>query len=225
MKKIFLSVFLILLFNLCVSGYASDSKKNYLKGKFYESVKGNFLVATEQMRDPRFEKKVIVMLENDETGAWGLVINKPLGSVPLGSLISKSEFTDNKKKELYDVKIPVFWGGPVNENRILVLHSQEYKNKTTKNFKNVSISSGYKTLFEIADNRGPKKNLVILGISSWEGGQLEGEMERAGWTLSEINTDLIFETDNAAKWLNAINNSLCCFVGAWFDCTIYISCI
>ena len=133
MKKIFLSVFLILLFNLCVSGYASDSKKNYLKGKFYESVKGNFLVATEQMRDPRFEKKVIVMLENDETGAWGLVINKPLGSVPLGSLISKSEFTDNKKKELYDVKIPVFWGGPVNENRILVLHSQEYKNKTTKN--------------------------------------------------------------------------------------------
>jgi len=151
MKKIFLSVFLILLFNLCVSGYASDSKKNYLKGKFYESVKGNFLVATEQMRDPRFEKKVIVMLENDETGAWGLVINKPLGSVPLGSLISKSEFTDNKKKELYDVKIPVFWGGPVNENRILVLHSQEYKNKTTKNFKNVSISSGYKTLFEILD--------------------------------------------------------------------------
>ena len=207
MKKIFLSVFLILLFNLCDSGYASDSKKNYLKGKFYESVKGNFLVATEQMRDPRFEKKVIVMLENDETGAWGLVINKPLGSVPLGSLISKSEFTDNKKKELYDVKIPVFWGGPVNENRILVLHSQEYKNKTTKNFKNVSISSGYKTLFEIADNRGPKKNLVILGISSWGGGQLEGEMERAGWTLSEINTDLIFETDNAAKWLNAINNS------------------
>ena len=207
MKKIFLSVFLILLFNLCVSGYAADSKKNYLKGKFYESVKGNFLVATEQMRDPRFEKKVIVMLENDETGAWGLVINKPLGSVPLGSLISKSEFTDNKKKELYDVKIPVFWGGPVNENRILVLHSQEYKNKTTKNFKNVSISSGYKTLFEIADNRGPKKNLVILGISSWGGGQLEGEMERAGWTLSEINTDLIFETDNAAKWLNAINNS------------------
>ena len=102
MKKIFLSVFLILLFNLCFSGYASDSKKNYLKGKFYESVKGNFLVATEQMRDPRFEKKVIVMLENDETGAWGLVINKPLGSVPLGSLISKSEFTDNKKKELYD---------------------------------------------------------------------------------------------------------------------------
>ena len=70
-----------------------------------------------------------------------------------------------------------------------------------------NFSSGYKTLFDIADNRGPKKNLLILGISSWEGGQLEGEMERAGWTLSEINTDLIFETDNAAKWLNAINNS------------------
>ena len=52
-----------------------------------------------------------------------------------------------------------------------------------------------------------KKNLVILGYSGWGDGQLEGEMEREDWTLSEINIDLIFERDNAKKWLNAINNS------------------
>ena len=34
--------------------------------------------------------------------------------------------------------------------------------------------------------------------------QLEGEMEREGWSLSEINLDLIFEMDNTEKWLNAI---------------------
>ena len=77
----------------------------------------------------------------------------------------------------------------------------------TKNFKNLSISSDYKILFEIADKKGPKKSLVILGISSWGPGQLEGEMEIEEWVLSEINTDLIFGTGNANKWLKAINNS------------------
>ena len=159
------------------------------------------------MKDPRFKNTVIVMLDNDEKGAWGLVVNKPLASVPLSSLIYKSRNTTAKQKELFNVKIPVYWGGPVNENKILILHSQEYQNKTTKNFKNLSISSDYKILFEIADKKGPKKSLVILGISSWGPGQLEGEMEIDGWVLSEINTDLIFEMDNSKKWLNVINSS------------------
>ena len=93
------------------------------------------------------------------------------------------------------------------QNKILILHSQEYKNETTISYKDISISSGNNILFEIADKKGPTNSLVILGISSWFGDQLEGEMEREDWTLSETNTDLIFETDNNKKWLNAINNS------------------
>ena len=207
MKKLLRIVVLGLLFNFCISVQALDSPKNYLKGKFYSSVKNYFLVATKKMRDPRFKNTVIIMLENSEKGATGLVINKPLSSIPLSSLIYKSRDATNKQKELYNVKIPVYWGGPVNENKILILHSKEYKNETTINFKNISISSDYNILFEIADNKGPKKNLVIFGISSWGEGQLEGEMERDHWTLSEVNTDLIFETNNTKKWLIAIKNS------------------
>ena len=207
MKKLLGILVLGLLFNFYISVQALDSPKNYLKGKFYSSVKNYFLVATKKMTDPRFKNTVIIMLENDEKGAWGIVINKPLTSIPLGSLIYKSRDATNKQKELYNVKIPVYWGGPVNESKILILHSQEYKNETTINFKNISISSDYNILFEIADNKGPKKHLVIVGISSWGEGQLEGEMEKEGWTLSEINLNLIFEMDNAEKWLNAIKNS------------------
>jgi len=207
MKKFFPIFFLILVLNIYLPTNAGPWPKNYYKGKFYESVKDFFLVASKTMRDPRFKNTVIVMLDNDEAGAWGLVVNKPLASVPLGSLIHKSRNTTAKQKELFNVKIPVYWGGPVNENKILILHSQEYKNETTKKFKNLSISSDYKILFEIADKKGPKKSLVILGISSWGPGQLEGEMEVETWVLSEINADLIFEMNNAKKWLNAINSS------------------
>ena len=207
MKKFFPIFFLILFFNFYLPTNAGPWPKNYLKGKFYDSVKGFFLVANKTMRDPRFKNTVIIMLDNDEAGAWGLAVNKPLASVPLGSLIHKSRNTTAKEQKLFNIKIPIYWGGPVNENKILILHSQEYKNATTKNFKNLSISSDYKILFEIADKKGPKKSLVILGISSWGPGQLEGEMEIDEWVLSEINTDLIFEMDNSKKWLNAINSS------------------
>ncbi len=207
MKKFIKNLFLILFFNFYLPINATDISKNYYKGKLYESVKDFFLVASKTNRDPRFKNTVIIMLENSEKGAVGLVINKPLSSIPLSSLIYKSRDATNKQKELYNVKIPVYWGGPVNENKILILHSEEYKNETTINFKNISISSDYNILFEIADNKGPKKHLVILGISSWGEGQLEGEMLRDHWALSEVNTDLIFETNNTKKWLNAIKNS------------------
>jgi putative transcriptional regulator len=207
MNKFFFTFFLILVLNFYSPTNATDQLKNYYKGKFYDSVKDFFLVASKTNRDPRFKNTVIIMFDNEEEGSWGLIVNKPLALVPLGSLIHKSRNTTSKQKELYNVKIPVYWGGPVNENKILILHSQEYNNETTKNFKNLSISSDYKILFEIADKKGPKKSLIILGISSWGPGQLEGEMEIEEWVLSEINTDLIFEKDNSKKWLNAINSS------------------
>jgi len=207
MKKLFLYIFLIFLFNFCISVQTLDAPKNYFKGKFYSSVKNNFLVATDKMRDPKFKNTVVVMLENDEGGAFGLVINKPLGSLLLGSLIKKLENKNSKKNELYNINIPVYWGGPVNVNKIFILHSKEYKNESTRKFKNVSLSSDYKILFEIADKKGPEKSLIIMGYSGWDSGQLEGEMEREHWILSKLDVDLIFKKDNSKKWLNAIENS------------------
>jgi len=46
--------------------------------------------------------------------------------------------------------------------------------------------------------------MIILGISSWGPGQLEGEMESDKWILSEIKNELIFEIENKEKWKKAI---------------------
>jgi putative transcriptional regulator len=207
MKKLSPYIFLIFLFNLCISVQALGASKNYFKGKFYSSIKNNFLVATDKMRDPKFKNTVVVMLDNDESGAFGLVINKPLGSIPLGSLIKKLENKNSEKNKLYNIKVPVYWGGPVNVNKIFILHSKEYKNESTRKFKDVSLSSDYKILFEIADKKGPEKSLIIMGYSGWDDGRLEGEMEREHWILSRLDVDLIFKKDNSKKWLNAIKNS------------------
>ena len=185
----------------------SEGPKNYLKGKFYSSVKNHFLIATEKMTDDRFGKTVIIMLESDKNGAWGLTINKPLGTMPIALLIDPSLNTSEEREDLFKINVPIFWGGPVDPKEIFILHSSEYKSESTKRYEKISISQDYNILLDIAKNKGPEKSLVILGYSGWGKGQLEGEMERDHWILSDIDLDITFDEESKTKWNKAIKNS------------------
>jgi len=213
MKKILVVSFVLVVANICFSAKSIDLPKhykfpkNYFKGKHFDSVEDFFLIATENIRDSRFEKTVILMLEHDKKGAIGIVVNKPMGTISLGSLISKVKDKSINKKKLYDVKIPIYWGGPVDDHKILILHSKDYKNESTKEYNNLSTSSDLKTLVQIAEKKGPNKSLVVLGLAAWNIGQLDGEIEMERWTLSESSMDLIFEMEDNKKWLKAIKNS------------------
>ena len=208
MKRILLLLIIIVTLSLSNNGIsAAEGPKNYLKGKFYSSVKDHFLIATERMKDDRFSKTVIVMFESDKNGAWGLVINKPLGTMPIALLIDPSLNSPEEREKLFKINVPVFWGGPVDVKEIFILHSTEYRSDTTKNYGNISISQDYNILFDIAENKGPENSLVIFGYSGWGGGQLEGEMERDHWILSDIDLDITFDQDSNTKWNKAYKNS------------------
>ena len=213
MKKFLIIFFVVVVTNIFFSANSIDLPKHYkfpkdyFKGKHYDSVKDFLLIATEKIKDSRFEKTVIIMLEHDKKGAIGIVINKPLGKITLGSLISKVDDQLINKKELYDIKIPIYWGGPVDDHKLLILHSKDYKNESTNEYNNLSTSSDLTTLVKIAEKKGPKKSLIVLGLAAWNVGQLDGEIELERWTLSESSMDLIFEIEDNKKWLKAINNS------------------
>jgi len=207
MKKIILLFLLITISLFNNKTIYAENPKNYLKGKFYESVKNHFLIATEKMTDDRFNQTVIVMLESDKNGAWGLAINKHLGTMPIALLIDPSLNTSKEREELFKINVPIFWGGPVDTKEIFILHSKEYKSETTKSYGKISISQDYEILIDIAKNKGPKKSLIILGYSGWGKGQLEGEMERDHWILSDIDLDITFDEESESKWNKAIKNS------------------
>ena len=180
--------------------------ENYLKGKYHETTKNFFIVATEKLKDKRFKKTVIVMLDHDEQGALGIVINKPLGEVTIGSLI-KGFDKQSLKKDLLNYKVPIYWGGPLDNNKILIIHSNDYQNKKTKNYDKISISNNFKALIDIAKKKGPSKSLVIIGVSAWTEGQLEGEIDKGHWNLSEITQDILFQEKNEKKHIMATENS------------------
>ena len=110
-------------------------------------------------------------------------------------------------KKLYKINIPIFWGGPVDVKQIFILHTVEYQSDTTRNYGNISITQDYNILVDIAEGKGPEKNLVIFGYSGWGSGQLEGEMERDHWILSDIDLNITFDQESNTKWNKAFKNS------------------
>ncbi len=212
MKKL-IAIFIFFVINLNFSAKALDLPKyykfpeNYLKGKFYDSTKDFFIVATDNLNDSRFKNAVIIMLDHDEKGALGIVINKPIGIFTLGSLLKNLNDQNIEEKKIYNVKLPIYWGGPLDNNKIFIIHSKDYKNNNTKNYKNVSITSDYKTLLDIAQKKGPKNSLVIVGLSAWTLGQLDGEIDKGHWNLSEVSEEILFEKNNEIKHQMATKNS------------------
>ena len=212
MKK-FLLIIITFFINLNYPAQSIDLPKyyqfpeNYLKGKYHESTKDFFIVATDKLKDSRFKKSVIVMLDHDSNGALGVVINKPLGTFKIGSFIKDLNINDPDKNKIYNFEVPVYWGGPLDNNKILIIHSNDYKNQNTKNYKNISITNDYKALLDIAQNEGPKDSLVIIGVSAWNIGQLEGEIDKGRWNLSEVNENILFEKNNENKHIMATKNS------------------
>src|SRR5215472_12302227 len=70
---------------------------------------GQLLVATPSMGDPRFAHTVILMARHDKKGAFGIVINKPVGERPLASLLE----TLGEKETGAEGNVRIFAGGPV----------------------------------------------------------------------------------------------------------------
>ena len=206
-------VMLIFIINFNYSAHSIDLPKyyqfpeNYFKGEFQETTKGFFLVASQTKKDPRFKNTVVAMLEHDKKGAIGVVINKPLGKVKILSLLKNTNIKDAVKKKLKDFETLVYSGGPLDLNKILIIHSKDYKNENTKVYKNFSFTSDFKTLADIAEKKGPKNSLIILGVSAWTVGQLEGEIDKGSWNLSEISQDILFQENNKKKHIMATETS------------------
>ena len=127
--------------------------------------------------------------------------------MPLALLIDPKLNNSEEREKLYQVNVPVFWGGPVEVKEIFILHTSEYKSESTKNYGKISISQDVNILMDIAKNNGPEKSLVILGYSGWGDGQLEGEMEKDHWILSDVDLDIIFDKNPKLKWEKAYKNS------------------
>lgn len=161
---------------------------------------GQFLVATEKLRDPRFDHTVIYLVRHDASGAMGLVINRPSGPVPVARVLQAFGMdTSGVTGDLH-----VHYGGPVQPGRGFVLHTDEYREPSTQVIRDgIAMTAEQKILSAIARGKGPRQSLFAFGYAGWAPGQLEAEMREDAWITVPADATLLFDSDHARKWERA----------------------
>ena len=170
-----------------------------------ENILTEFLVAKPYMQDPRFKETVIVMLyHNQEDGAAGLVVNKPIETMSIRELFKSNNFSPPDKMK--EKEITIYWGGPVDPQHIFFIHSSDYKsNDSISSNNDFTITRDPKILFDIAKNKGPKEYIILSGIAVWESGQLDSEMMRGDWDKKLNNYTPLFD-NGKEMWSHLISS-------------------
>jgi putative transcriptional regulator len=172
------------------------------------SLVGQFLVATETLRDPRFSRAVVYVVQHDASGAMGLIVNRPVRELPLAALLRQFGLDDRGVTG----SVLAHYGGPVELRLGFFLHTAEYATQATERIAGdiaMTPQPGVPAmLVDLAHGAGPRKSLLVLGYAGWAPGQLEGEIEQGSWITVPADPALLFDEDPARKWERAIARRL-----------------
>ncbi len=162
---------------------------------------GQLLVAAPDMGDPRFVHAVILLIRQDDTGAFGIVLNHPIEQRSVASLL---EAAGDRNPGLPGT-IEVYAGGPVEPDLGFVVHSPDYHDAATLIVgAEVAMTADKQILRDIGHHKGPKKALFAFGYAGWGPGQLEGEIARHDWFTALGDPKLIFDDDRGNLWDDAM---------------------
>ena len=157
-------------------------------------VRGFFLVASEEIRDPRFKEAVILVTPHHRREVVGVVVNKPTETA-VSKLFPKSDLKDEHSRQVY-------FGGPLSMQSLLFLiSSKKQPEASLRIFDNVFLSADSKVLQQVLSHPRPFAGLrVFSGYAGWKPGQLEAEVEKGYWLLREADTEILFNTEPGLIW-------------------------
>ena len=157
---------------------------------------GILLIADPFLKDPNFMRTVVFLCEHQDEGSFGFVLNR-----------SYDYSLDELVNGLDDLKLPVFYGGPVQMDTIHFLH--QYPDK---------IPGGYEIAegifwggdFDIAiklirDGAIDQKRIrFYIGYSGWGSGQLNDELKEKSWLTVQANRKIIFHKQTDEIWKESL---------------------
>ncbi len=156
----------------------------------------SLIIAMPQLIDPNFHRTVVLLVEKNDQGAFGLVINRS-GEVSIPTLCSGLKIDWGGE--------PVaraLFGGPVGTDQGFLLHGP-VADDVVVNSKEVSsgirIASDLET-FRALCSRPPEDFRILLGYAGWGPGQLEREMMAGAWLTCEVTPEIVFQTPLEEVW-------------------------
>jgi putative transcriptional regulator len=159
-----------------------------------ESLEGQLLIASPSLLDPNFRRAVVLVTEHSDEGAAGLVLNRPSPAAVL-ELVPELE-------PLVDDEEPVWLGGPVQPNAVLVLG--EFVDPD-----DAAVPLFGALGFPALDDPetvvpATTRRRVFAGYAGWGAGQLEDELGREDWILEPAQPDDPFTDEPGSLWADVL---------------------
>jgi putative transcriptional regulator len=162
------------------------------------SLVGMMLLASPALKDNVFEKAIIYICAHDSDGAIGLIINKPISDITLRELFA---YQQEIPKKVPRRKFPVLTGGPINAEQFFALSiAPEQEKKFEQEQALIFHSDVDHFLEEYVKTNCKDKFIVAKGISMWEPGQLEYEIQENSWFVEPADERIIFSQRIKNKW-------------------------
>ncbi|HEU4609267.1 MAG TPA: YqgE/AlgH family protein [Chitinophagaceae bacterium] len=157
---------------------------------------GILLIAEPFLKDPNFQRTVVLLCDHQKEGSFGFVINRHF---------------DHKLNELMndmdDLSLPVFYGGPVQMDSLHFLH--QYPEKIPGSYEvqaGIFWGGDFETAISLLREGSikPDKIRFFIGYSGWSGGQLDMELKEKSWLTVGATRRVVFHNSASEIWKESL---------------------
>ncbi|HVF20105.1 MAG TPA: YqgE/AlgH family protein [Mycobacteriales bacterium] len=154
---------------------------------------GRLLVATPALLDPNFARTVVLLLDHDEDGTVGVVLNRPT------DLMLETGLPGWERLAAYPPV--VFLGGPVSPSSAVCLGRARPAIRI-EGFRPVAGRLGIldpeRDVDELA--AGVESARVCAGYAGWGAGQLDDEIAEGAWWVVDLRDEDVTASEPETLW-------------------------
>ncbi len=155
------------------------------------SLRGTLLVAAPWLKEPNFERTVVLVSEHGDEGAMGVVLNRPSPVTVAEAAPALGPAVDEDHQ--------IWVGGPVAPTAVVFLAEfSEPSLSALMVFGRVGFPSADAAIEDLADATG--RTRVFAGYAGWGPGQLEDELERGDWMVEPAVPNDVFCEEPSILW-------------------------
>lgn len=158
--------------------------------------KGLVLISEPFNEDKYFQRSVICICEHNDKGSFGYVVNNRLD-------IKLTELIPAIKSDQFKVGL----GGPVSPNNLYYIHTLGEEIEGSVEIKKGLYTGGNFNQITTLINTGLIGHHQIqffLGYAGWSSGQLEEEITKNSWIVSEFDVTDMMEHNEEDYWKNIL---------------------
>ena len=141
--------------------------------------KGDLLISAPFLKDFYFARSVILMIENNDEGSMGIVLNKSFSNfMTLNEVIP----------ELASLPpIPLYKGGPVERKTLFYLHSFSELKDALPLGNGLYVNGDFEQMKRYLLCGGATQGYIrfFMGYTGWQKGQLKQEIETNTWIINK----------------------------------------